>query len=66
MASKDLSATATRRQEALATILRARPQACHRSPSRAELGKALKIGNQAEVDRILTGLAKKGWLRSSR
>ena len=32
-------------------------------PSRTELGKALEIGNQAGVDRILSALAKKGWLR---
>ena len=32
-------------------------------PSRSELGKALKIGNQAGVDRILSALAKKGWVR---
>ena len=29
-------------------------------PSRSELGKALKIGNQAGVDRILSALAKEG------
>ena len=32
-------------------------------PSRSELGKMLKIGNQAGVDRILSALAKKGWVR---
>ena len=32
-------------------------------PSRSELGKALGIGNQAGVDRQLSVLAKKGWVR---
>ena len=32
-------------------------------PSRSELGKALKIGNQAGVERVLSALAKKGWVR---
>ena len=32
-------------------------------PSRSELGKALKIGNQAGVERVLGALAKKGWVR---
>jgi len=32
-------------------------------PSRTELGKATGIGNQSGVDRILSALAKKGWLR---
>ena len=38
----------------------ARPQARHRPSPGAELGKALTIGNQAEADRILSALAKKG------
>lgn len=32
-------------------------------PSRSELGKALNIGNQAGVERLLSALAKKGWVR---
>ena len=32
-------------------------------PSRSELGKALGIGNQASVERVLSALSKKGWVR---
>ena len=32
-------------------------------PSRSELGKALEIGNQAGVERVLSALSKKGWVR---
>ena len=32
-------------------------------PSRSELGKALDIGAQAGVERVLSALSKKGWVR---
>ena len=32
-------------------------------PSRSELGKALDIGTQAGVERVLSALSKKGWVR---
>ena len=32
-------------------------------PSRSELGKAMGIGNQAGVERVLSALSKKGWVR---
>ena len=32
-------------------------------PSRSELGKALDIGHQAGVERVLGALSKKGWVR---
>ena len=55
--------TLTERQSEMLDTIRSHIRRRGIPPSRAELAKGLKISNQAGVDRMLSALVKKGWLR---
>lgn len=55
--------TLTERQSEMLDTIRSHIKRRGIPPSRFELAKGLKISNQAGVDRMLSALVKKGWLR---
>ena len=55
--------TLTERQNKALEAIRHHIKRYGMPPSRSELGKALEIGNQAGVERVLSALSKKGWIR---
>lgn len=55
--------TLTERQNRALEAIRHHVKRHGMPPSRSELGKALDIGNQAGVERVLGALSKKGWVR---
>ena len=55
--------TLTERQNEALEAIRHHVKRHGMPPSRSELGKALGIGNQAGVERVLGALSRKGWVR---
>lgn len=53
----------TERQSEMLEVIRTQIKRRGMAPTRAELGKRLKIANQAGVDRMLHALVRKGWIR---